>query len=107
MRYLLMLALLAGCGGDDDPHEPLDCMPNPWIGSGDDPARFPSCERACFDGPASDAELAARPDEVAACAQIGCTSNQLALFDGRLGCCDADFIEDDPERLRVEWHECE
>jgi hypothetical protein len=90
MRTILLLVLLAACGGGDDAHDVVMCETSSGY-----PANS-RCERACAAGPACAANDAACLAALPACttARGACPTDKIAAFDGGHGCC-ADLLDDD------------
>lgn len=78
MRLILLMALVAGCGGGDDASEIVECTTWPQY------TAVTKCEMACAAGPSN-------PMPGIACKQpdgkTDCASSAIAVFEGERGCC--------------------
>lgn len=103
MRTILLLVLLAACGGDSV-HDVIDCATDSGYPIGS------KCERACAAGPAcASNDTACLMTLPASCPIPGsvfaCTQQEIAAYDGAFGCC-RDSLGDNRQNVPL-WTECE
>lgn len=97
LRTILAVALLVGCGGDEDPHEKIDCS---WSNV------TTTCEAACAEMPSAgvDANSDGRDDTCMLAAGGFCTANEVSSFGGDRYCC---IVDNTGAPFFMKAHACE